>query len=150
MDVNTVNPKDLAVLSELNLLDIAGISESDKGKKEKFLQDFEKLTWTLFFETDGKDLSDKELEILEKFIKQKDFKGAVKYLKEKFSDIQLLLMKNVLLAKKYIILKAVVSGELKVGNSKEDTDAKDKLDKLKNLAKEDKWQEFVKLFKSFK
>ena len=28
-----------------------------------------------------------ELEILEKFVKQKDFKGAVKYLKEKFSDV---------------------------------------------------------------
>ncbi len=134
-----VNPKDLAVLSKINITEIINIE-----KKDEFLENFEKMTWSLFFETDAKDLTEEELEILEKFVKQKDFKGAVKYLEEKFKNIKVLLMKNALLAKKYFILQAFAKDN--VNGIKKDGEDRERFEELKKLAKEDKWEEFMRVY----
>jgi hypothetical protein len=153
MPDKTINSKDFQAILQLNLLDVVGLSDKSEEEKTKYLQKFNELAWTLFFQADGKNLPEEELEKVGKLLKGKKFEEANDYLEENFPNLREKIATHTLLAKKLLIIE-ILDYEITLikarAKAKVGKDNSEIFIKLQELVYNDKWADFKKLFMSIK
>lgn len=149
MPDKTINPKDFQAILQLNLLDVVGLSDKSKEEQTKYLQKFNELTWTLFFESDGKNLPEEELKKIEDLLKGKKYEELDKYFEEKWPDMRTRISANSVLAKEIVISQHIGKLLYILKNSKI-SDKESFQKELKQLAepvRDKKWEEFSEKYK---
>ena len=131
--------EDLDILMQTNLLELVNLAERSEEEKQIFLQKFFILSWRIFFETDGKSLSNEDLEHVENLLKEGRFDAVQKCLEVKYPDLKIRMIKNSLLAKKLMIIEEIE----KVLKEKEDPAEQEFYQKLHKLAQIDEWKNFI-------
>lgn len=144
-----ISPKDFQAILQLNLPDVVGLTDKSEEEQTKYLQKFNELVWTLFFQSDGKDLPEEELEKVGNLIKEKKFEELDSYFEKKFPDMKARISANTIVAKEIVIAQYLgkLIYILKNSKPKDKEELQKELNELAQVVKDKKWEEFSKSYK---
>lgn len=141
-----VSKKDIAILLKLNLLDFLDQATLSEEKKKEFMKNFAELSWAYFFEQEGKELSEDEVDNIRKLFEEKKYKEVEELLVKKYEHFNEIMIKNSMLAKKTIILMILeeeMTRQKAHARLEKKRDRTDHLDTLIDHAYHDRWKNFI-------
>lgn len=130
---------ELQTLLSIDLLKVLSIVGIEEDNLDSILKEHTVLSWMYFFETDGKDLPEEDLKMIEVKTQEGDFEEVDNFFNEKFPDFKVAIIKNSLLAKKFIIERELEEVLDKLASLEQ----KEPFKNMLNSAQANNWREFI-------